>query len=129
MPSPLVGEGWGEGWMSSNATSLAKNLRRRQTDAERLLWKYLRSRRFEGIKFRRQQPIGQYVVDFVSFEKQIIVEVDGGQHASEERDRERDERLVKQGFRVLRFWNHHVLQNTEGVLETIRKDCQKKPLR
>jgi len=99
---------------------LAKNLRTNQTDAEKLLWKNLKSKQLTNTKFRRQQPIGNYIVDFLSFNKQLIIELDGGQHAElKERDQERDKWLAGQGFRVLRFWNNDVLQNIEGVLETI----------
>jgi len=78
----------------------------------------------DGVKFRRQQPIGKYIVDYVSFEKRIVIELDGGQHSAEqERDRERDNWLSKQGFKVLRFWDNEVLQNLEGVLEVIRDRC------
>jgi very-short-patch-repair endonuclease len=106
-------------------TNLAKNLRKRPTDAEILLWKYLRAKQTEGLKFRRQEPIGNYIADFVCYEKAVIVEVDGGQHC-EERDGERDRWLSSQGFRVLRFWNHEVLQNIEGVLEVILRDCSQR---
>src|SRR3989304_873172 len=68
---------------NKNITIIARNLRKRSTDAERLLWKYLSSKKMEGLKFRRQQPIGKYIVDFVCFEKRILIEVDGGQHARE----------------------------------------------
>jgi very-short-patch-repair endonuclease len=75
----------------------------------------------EGFKFRRQAPIGKYLVDFVSFERKLIVEVDGGQHAVEiEKDQERENWLFTQGFNTVRFWNNEVLQNLEGVLEAIR---------
>ncbi len=78
----------------------------------------------EGCKFRRQEPIGNYIVDFVCFEKKIIIEVDGGQHAIESReDKERDSLLKNDGFLILRFWNNEVLQNIEGVLEVIRNNC------
>jgi very-short-patch-repair endonuclease len=107
--------------MESNINKLAKTLRRGQTDAESLLWKHLRTKQMEGIKFRRQQPIGRFIVDFVSFEKKVIIEVDGGQH-SEEADRDREQWLRSQGFNVLRFWNNEVLENTEGVLQVIRKN-------
>ncbi len=80
----------------------------------------------EGVKFRRQQPIGKYVVDFVSFEKRVVIEVDGGQH-SEEVDKERDQWLNNEGFKVLRFWNNEVLKNTEGVFEVIRNTCSSTP--
>ncbi len=100
----------------------AKNLRKNSTDAERVLWKVLRAKQVEGLKFRRQEPIGKYIVDFVCFEKDLIVEVDGGQH-SEAVDAGRDAWLRSQGFTVLRFWNHDVLQNIEGVLEVILRAC------
>ena len=81
-----------------------------------------------GLKFRRQQPIDNYVVDFVCFEKRIIMEVDGGQHSSERnKDFERDDYLIRNGFKILRFWNNEVLQNMEGVLEVIRKSCLSHP--
>ena len=78
-------------------------------------------------KFRRQEPIGNYIVDFVCQEKRIVIEVDGGQHSTEHRrDNERDKWLKMQGYKVLRFWNNEVLTNTEGVLEVIR-DCLSHP--
>jgi very-short-patch-repair endonuclease len=83
----------------------------------------------EGLKFRRQQPIGNYIADFVCFERRLVIEVDGGQHASaEDRDKERDDWFDKQGFRVLRFWNNEVFKNTDGVLEKIRQSCVNHPL-
>jgi len=98
----------------------ARRLRRASTDAEKLLWQKLRARQLGGAKFRRQTPIGPYIVDFVSFEHKLVVEIDGGQHsASAERqhDTKRTTWLESQGFRVLRFWNNQVLTNLEGVLE------------
>jgi very-short-patch-repair endonuclease len=84
----------------------------------------LRGKQFAGLKFRRQQPIDNYIVDFVCFEKRVVIEVDGGQHASEkDKDAERDEYLTRNGFKVLRFWNNDVLQNVDGVLEVIRNSC------
>lgn len=103
---------------------LAKNLRKKATDAERLLWRYLRAKQMEGIKFRRQEPVGNYIVDFICFDRRIIIEIDGGQHARDEnvnKDKERDEWLRNQGFKVLRFWNNDVLNNINGVWEVIRK--------
>ena len=98
--------------MVTNLTKIAKNLRGRHTEAERKLWKHLRTRQIENVKFRRQQPIGKFIVDFVSFEKQIVIEVDGGQHSVEkEKDIEIDNWLLKQSFKILRFWNNEVLQN------------------
>jgi len=93
----------------TNLTRLAKNLRANSTNAERLLWQHLRSRQLESTKFRRQQPIGGYIVDFVSFEDKLIVELDGSRHAEhQESDRQRDQWLTSQGFRVLRFWNNEI---------------------
>jgi very-short-patch-repair endonuclease len=80
------------------------------------------------MKFRRQQLIGRYLVDFVCFEKRVIIEADGGQHSVEtEKDKTRDEWFQSQGFKVLRFWNHEVLTNRQGVLEVIRTHCLSHP--
>ena len=107
---------------------LGKALRKRPTDAEQLLLRCLRMKQMEGLKFRRQQPIDSYIVDFVCFENRIIIEVDGGQHAAENnKDRERDSYLQQFGFKVLRFWNNEVLQNTNEVLEIIRENCLSHP--
>lgn len=114
--------------MSANTTIIARNLRKRFTDAEKLLWRHLRAKQLEGFKFRRQQPIGNYIVDFVCFEKGVVIEVDGGQHAVErEKDRERDKWLKGQDLKVLRFWNNEVLTNIAGVLEVIREQCLSHP--
>ena len=125
-PPPLVGGGKGEGnqQMAQFLTKTAKALRKRSTDVEMILWRSLRAKQMEGLKFRRQQPIGRYIVDFVCFETKIIIEVDGGQHAVERvNDAERDEWLRSQGFKVLRFWNNEVVTNTQGVLEVVRINC------
>ena len=97
----------------------AKTLRQNMTDAEQLLWRHLRAHRLDGQKFRRQQPIGPYVVDFVHFGARLIVEADGGQHDRSEQDAIRDRWLEGQGFRVLRFWNHDILRDPEAVLASI----------
>ena len=96
-------------------TTLGKNLRKRPTDAEQLLWEYLKMKQMEVLKFRRQQQLDNYIVDFVCFESRIIIEVDGGQHAENNKDRQRDSYLKRNGFKVLRFWNNEVLQNINGV--------------
>ena len=107
---------------TDNLTHRARELRRRSTEAEKMIWHRIRSKQLEGYKFRRQQPIGTYVVDFVCFEKRLIIELDGGQHAiDQQRDRNRDSRLGEEGFMTLRFWNHDVMQNLEGILERIRE--------
>lgn len=107
-----------------NQISLAHELRREQTDAEKTLWMKLRDKQLEGVKFRRQQPIGPYIVDFVSFGRRLIIEIDGGQH-DEENVRAKDERrtawLEERGYRILRFWNNEVLIDLEGVLERIKE--------
>ena len=111
-------------------TALARRLRREQTEAERVLWARLRSRQLEGVKFRRQQPLGPYIVDFVSLERKLIVEVDGGHHAGEEareRDEQRSAWLREGGYRVLRFWNNEVLANKDGNLERIREALDPHP--
>ena len=97
----------------------AKSLRANMTEAERRLWYHLRAHRFAGMKFRRQALVGPYVVDFASLQKNLIVEVDGGQHADSESDQRRTRWLEDQGFRILRFWNNEVLSNTGGVLDAI----------
>ena len=111
-------------------TTLAQELRKRQTDAERALWNKLRSKQIEGVKFRRQQPIGPYIVDFVSLERKLIIEIDGGQHNERkvrEKDQEREEWLKEKGYQILRFWNNDVLTNIEGVLERIKENLEGKP--
>jgi very-short-patch-repair endonuclease len=98
----------------------ARALRQRLTDAEKLLWRHLRNRGLGGCKFRRQYPVGPFIVDFICPEKNIVIEVDGGQHAAiEALDLQRSAYLNKMGYRVLRFWNNQVLQETEAVLEAI----------
>lgn len=90
------------------------------TEAERALWRHLRLRQVGGAKFRRQQPIGPYILDFVCFEKKLVIEVDGGQHSEQGAyDGERSAWLEAEGFRVLRFWNHDVLGQIEAVAEAI----------
>jgi very-short-patch-repair endonuclease len=99
----------------------ARALRKRMTDAERLLWRHLRNRELGGWKFRRQYPVGPFIiVDFICLENNVIIEVDGGQHAENEAlDLQRSAYLNKMGYRVLRFWNNEVLQETEAVLNEI----------
>ena len=102
------------------SAQLARSLRLRSTDAERQLWRHLRDRQLAGYKFRRQRPIGRYIVDFICMEHRLIVEVDGGQHDwNAGADRLRTEVLTASGYRVIRFWNNDVLSNTDGVLQQI----------
>jgi len=119
-PSPLVGEGRGGG--ADRTESLrdhARALRGQPTPAERALWQAMRDDALGGIKFRRQQPIGRYIVDFYCSPAKLVVEVDGATHAVSVADAARDAWLLTQGIRVLRFWNNEVMGNLAGVLETI----------
>lgn len=101
--------------------AIGRRLRKDSTDTERALWYQIRNSAMEETKFRRQQPIGSYVVDFVSFQEKIIIELDGGQHAvNVESDQARDLYFQDKGYRVLRFWNNEFLQNMDGALEVIR---------
>ncbi|MBI5642228.1 MAG: endonuclease domain-containing protein [Deltaproteobacteria bacterium] len=114
--------------MAAKITSIAKALRKRPTEAEKLLWKHLRLKQVEGLKFRRQTPIDNYIADFVCFDKRLIIEVDGGQHAIEKnKDNKRDGHFIKNGFRVLRFWNNDVFENLEGILLMIREAVRDSP--
>ena len=111
-----------------NQQRFAKSLRQNMTDAEILLWRHLCAHRLGGQKFRRQQALGTYIVDFVHFGARVIVEADGGQHNESEKDKVRDAWLRGEGFKVLRFWNDQTLQSfwndqtlqsTDSVLEVI----------
>jgi very-short-patch-repair endonuclease len=144
-PSPLVGEGrvrglsetrpkpcfdaYGEGEraeMKHTLTHRARSLRNNQTFVEAILWRRLKARQIEDTKFRRQGLIGPFIVDFVSFEKHLIIELDGGQHAqTHASDAERDLFLAQNGFTVVRFWNNEVIEDLEAVLEVIREACLK----
>ncbi len=97
----------------------ARNLRKNSTDAERHLWYYLRAGRL-GFKFKRQVPIGVYIVDFVCLEKRLVIELDGGQHMGHQiYDTKRTDWLMTNGFKVLRFWNQDVFEKTSSVLDVI----------
>jgi len=93
----------------------ARSMRRLPTDAERRMWSLLRDRRLGAVKFRRQENLGRYIVDFVCYEKRLIIEIDGSQHAENKRDEARDAWLRDRGFTVMRFWNNEVLTNPVGV--------------
>ena len=110
-----------------NSAVKARTLRKRFTDAELKLWRHLRGRQIGGEKFRRQHPLGRYVVDFVCLEKKLVVEVDGGQHAASEYDKERTIWLESEGFRVIQFWNNEVLGDIGIVLEVIYWELKSSP--
>ena len=100
--------------------SLARKLRKQSTDAERMLWKYLRAHRMAGYKFKRQVVIDPYIVDFVCIEVRLIVEADGGQHLEQVNDDvKRSVFLESLGYKVVRFWNHEILCDIHSVLEQI----------
>jgi very-short-patch-repair endonuclease len=105
------------------AKSHARAMRREPTEAERKLWYALRDRRMQSLKFRRQAPIGSYIVDFLCVAQKLIVEVDGSQHVESFRDEARDAWLARERYRVLRFWNHEVLTTPDSVLATIAAEC------
>jgi very-short-patch-repair endonuclease len=116
--------------MAKGLTHLAKGLRKKSTDAEKLLWSRLRAGRCEGMKFRRQHSIGQYIVDFVCLERKLIIKLDGGQHALPDearKDRQRDAWLEKEGYTVVRFWDNEVLMNRNGILDAIRERLHRTP--
>jgi very-short-patch-repair endonuclease len=102
-------------------TRTARNLRQRSTDAEQRLWYNLRARQLESAKFIRQFPIGPHITDFACRDLHIAIELDGGQH-SPEADAPRTRVIEAFGYRVIRFWNNDVLENTEGVLEVVRRE-------
>jgi very-short-patch-repair endonuclease len=104
----------------SSDPARARELRAQPTEMEIRLWHHLRNRKLIGFKFRRQVPLGRYIVDFVCVERSLVVEVDGGQHGlGTKYERDRQQWLEAQGWRVLRFWNNEVKENLAGVLETI----------
>lgn len=112
--------------MTRRLVRYARNLRVNQTDAEMRIWSHLRNRGLGGARFRRQITIDPYIVDFICTDRKLIIEIDGGQHAEQvEADAERTEFLKLRGYRVLRFWNNEVLENTEGVLEVILAELKK----
>ncbi len=101
----------------------ARSLRRKPTDAEAVLWALLRDRRLSQTKWRRQTPMGNYIVDFVCLENRLVVECDGSHHADGESDAVRDAWLASQGFQVLRFWNRDVLKERRNVIDAILAKC------
>ena len=106
-------------------TDLARTLRKNLTQQERILWNILRNHQFYGLEFRRQYPIGDYIVDFICRDKKLIIEVDGGQHNRTESivyDENRTKFLEEKGYRVLRFWNNEIDNNLEGVWEKLKRE-------
>ena len=105
---------------ASSKTEITRKLRRNSTDAEKRMWRELRDQQLGGAKFRRQHPIGPYIVDFCCLERRVVVELDGGQHAVRSAsDQRRDRWFETQGYQVLRIWNHEVMANIEGALRRI----------
>ncbi len=103
-----------------------RTLRNNQTDVERFLWNHLRNKQFYGLKFYRQYSIGKYILDLYCSELKRAIELDGGQHAEENKksyDQIRSDYLKSQGIKVMRFWNNDVIQSIEGVLDKIKENC------
>ncbi len=108
--------------ISPGKTHNSRELRKNMTHVERLIWHKIRARQLQGVRFRRQYPIGRYIVDFICLEQHLIIELDGGQHAEQQNyDTDRDIWLTRQGFKVLRFWNNEVLENMDGIVQIISK--------
>ena len=108
---------------NSNNIKYAKQMRSNMTDAESKLWYYLRAKRFYGLKFKRQVLIGEYIVDFLCKEKNIVIELDGGQHNEDDnivKDNERTKYLESQGYIVIRYWNNDIMQNIDAVLSDLK---------
>ena len=126
-PSPISGEGGARSAQPSGRVrdqhkllqERAREMRLNPTDAEKRLWSMLRDRRVPAFKFKRQFVIDPYIVDFICFERRLIVEADGSQHAESEYDQRRDRFLRSEGFSVLRFWNNDVLQSPAGVFDAV----------
>jgi very-short-patch-repair endonuclease len=120
---PLQGEGeCGVAWSASMANERARELRKGMSDAERKLWRVLRGKQIDGVRFRRQHPLGRYIVDFVCLERRLVIEVDGGQHTEDDHvasDTARDRWLAAEGYRVMRVTTVDVHTNLEGVGDTI----------
>jgi very-short-patch-repair endonuclease len=107
----------------------ARQLRKDDTWAEKLMWRWLRDRRFSGYKFCRQQPEGEYILDFYCEEASLSIELDGGQHGFPEQrkhDEEREKYLRSQGIKTLRFWNSHLRRNAQGIRDTIFRELQER---
>lgn len=104
-------------------TGLARKLRRDMTDAERRLWSRLRAKQL-GVQFTRQHPIGDFIVDFACRGLRLAIECDGGQHSDSLTDEGRTEIIEAHGYRVIRFWNNEILQNTDGVVEAILEEMR-----
>ena len=101
------------------------HLRKNATIQERRLWNLLKNRQFHNLKFKRQQPIGNYIVDFICKEAKVIIEIDGGQHNEQkniEYDKTRTEFLNGLGYKVIRFWNNEIYENIDGVLLRLNKE-------
>jgi very-short-patch-repair endonuclease len=107
------------------STAVARKLRKQQTPAEQKLWGLLRSSQLAGYKFRRQFPIGNYIVDFACFRHHLVVEADGGQHADNAADDVRTAEIEGQGWRLVRFWNNEIMQNSDGGLLSILSELER----
>jgi very-short-patch-repair endonuclease len=105
--------------ISKRIRGFAKTMRKQPTEAEAAMWRLLRDRRFDRFKFRRQAPVETFILDFVCFEKRLVIEIDGSQHAEPHADAQRDTILMASGFRIARYWNNDVLYRSTAVQEDI----------
>jgi len=112
--------------VSAKNRQFAKSMRNEPTDAEHALWQILRGKRLEGMRFRRQHPIENYIVDFICLGERLIIEMDGSQHAGSAYDQKRDTKLKAPGYTVLRFWNEEVLEEPVLVADKILQVAGKK---
>ncbi len=113
--------------MQAKLTPFSKNLRKKMTPWETKLWRYLRAKRVWNYKFKRQVPIGDYIVDFCCQKKKLVIELDGGGHSdafAKTQDQRRGAYLESKGYTILRFWNNEIDKNIEGVLDTINKQLK-----
>ncbi len=124
-PPLPTGEGRGEGWHRPT-TIKARDLRKDPTEAEKALWQKIRDRQLNGFKFKRQYPIGNYVADFICSELFLVLEVDGGQHNESEKDKVRTAFLESKGYEVVRFWNNDVLENIDGVVQSLTRPLSRR---
>ena len=127
LPFRLFGKFYKDKFMDKR-NILARIFRKNSTEHERILWNLLKNRQFHNLKFKRQHPVGDYIVDFICKEAKIIIELDGGQHnepVNISKDSVRTEFLENKGYKVLRFWNYEIHDNMVGVLERVEQELNK----
>lgn len=124
----MMGEGGRSPDEGGAKVGRARALRRRMTEAEKRMWFLLRDRRFDGLKFRRQVPIGRYVADFACYDARVVIELDGSQHAGSLTDRDRDSDLKERGFEVVRVWNNELFLEPDAVMRAVHMAVERQGL-